>query len=156
MAEFNKALLTSALTLIGGCLIFVFQRFLLEPLNEQSRVIGRVSFAMHYYGREYNSPLIPKQADQETREHYWAVGDKLRELASSLAESSQAVRPYWLWRLLKMTPDRENIDAVIGLLTRMSNSLFVLGQEQYREQVKQNWKDADEIIKQLGLRRWGK
>jgi hypothetical protein len=52
-----------------------------------------------------------------------------------------------------MTLDRKSIDAATGLLTRMSNSLFVSGQEQYMEQAKQNWADADEIIQVLGLRR---
>lgn len=156
MAEFNKALLTSALTIIGGCLIFVFQRFLLEPLNEQSRVIGRVAFAMHYYGREYNAPLNPKGVDQATQDRFWKVADQIRELASSLAETSQAVRPYWFWRTLGMTPSRANIAQAIRLLTGMSNNMFASGAADVRQQSKQNWADADAVIKALGLRRWDK
>lgn len=34
-----------------------------------------------------------------------------RKLGSSQAEASESIRLYWLWRLLRMTPHRKNIDA---------------------------------------------
>ena len=156
MTELDKILLTSGLTIIGGCVIFVVQRFLLDPLNEQSRVLGRITFAMHYYGREYNFPINPKDADQASQQRYWAVADRLRELGSSLAETSQGIRFYWLWLVLGMTPRRKRIDEAIGLLTRMSNSMFAFDSGSQMEQIRQNWADADSVTKLLGLRRWGK
>jgi hypothetical protein len=156
MTELDKILLTSGLTIIGGCLVFVVQRFLLEPLNEQSRVLGRITFAMHYYGREYGFPISPEHADQASQQRYWAVADKLRELGSSLAETSQGIRLYWFWLILRMTPRRKRIDEAIGLLTRMSNSMFAFDSESRAEQTRQNSADADTVIKLLGLRRWGR
>jgi hypothetical protein len=134
----------------------VVQRFLLEPLNELSRVLGRITFAMHYYGREYNFPINPEHADQASQQRYWAVADRLRELGSSLAETSQGIRLYWFWLILRMTPRRKRIDEAIGLLTRMSNSMFAFDSARQAEQIRQNWADADAIMKLLGLRRWGK
>lgn len=156
MTELDKILLTSAFTIIGGCLVFVVQRFLLDPLNEQSRVLGRITFAMHYYGREYNSPVNPNHADQANQQRYWGVADRLRELGSSLAETSQSIRFYWFWLILGMTPRRKRIDEAIGLLTRMSNSMFAFDSATRTEQIRQNWADADAVTKSLGLRRWGK
>jgi len=156
MTELDKILLTSGLTIIGGCLVFVVQQFVLEPITQQSRVLGRITFAMHYYGREYNYPIDPSQADQASQQRYWTVADRLRELASSLAETSQSIQLYWLWLTLGLTPSRKKIDEAMGLLTRMSNSLFAFNSTQQMEQIRQNWADADAIIKVLGLRRWGK
>jgi hypothetical protein len=136
-----------------AALVFVFQRFLLDPLSEQSKKLGRITFYLHYYRWAYNSPLDPRKAPEGTEQRYREAADALRKLGSSLAEASESIRLYWLWRLLRMTLDRKSIDAATGLLTRMSNSLFVSGQEQYMEQAKQNWADADEIIQVLGLRR---
>ena len=156
MTELDKILATSALTIIGGSLVFVVQRFVLEPLNEQSKVLGRITFAMLYYGREYNLPLVPSNVDSASQQRYWAVADRLRELGSSLAETSQSIRWYWLWLVLGLTPQRRKINDAIGLLTRMSNSMFALDAGTRTEQSRQNWADADAITKVLGLRRWGK
>jgi hypothetical protein len=156
MADLDKILLTSGLTVIGGCLVFVLQRFILEPLNDQSKVLGRIAFAMHDYGREYNYPIDPQQADQASQQRYWAVADRLRELGSSLAETSQAIRWYRFWLLLGLTPRRKRINDAIGLLTRMSNNMFAFDAATRAEQIRQNWEDADSIARLLGLRRWGK
>ena len=155
MADLYKIVLTSALTILGGCLLLVIQRFVLDPLNEQSRVIGRISFAMHYYGREYNSPLKLQSPSQSDYERYLKVSDELRRLASSLAEASQSVRCYWALRLLGLTPSRNKINRAIRLLTGMSNNLFVHDPDWAVSQVNENWRDADEDIRVLGLRRWG-
>jgi hypothetical protein len=156
MTELDKILLTSGLTIIGGCLVFVVQRFLLDPLNEQSRVLGRITFAVHCYGREYNSPLNPDHADQASQQRYWTVADRLREPGSSLAETSQGVRLYWIWPILRMAPRRKRIDEAIGLLTRMSNNMFAFNSENRTEQGRQNGADANVVTKVLGLRPWGR
>jgi len=156
MTELDRILLTSCLTVFGGSLVFVIERFVLEPLNEQSKTLGRIAFAMHYYGKEYNYPIDPSKADSGSQQRYWDVADRLRELGSSLAETSQSVRCYFLWRVVGLTPRRRNVDQAIGLLTRMSNSMFAFSAESRTQQVRQNWADADEINRLLGLRRWGK
>lgn len=156
MTEIVKILLTSGFTIIGACLVLAAQRFVLDPLNEQSRTLGRITFAMHYFGREYNSPVNPSVADPATQQRYWVAADRIRELGSSLAETSQGIRFYQFWLLLGLTPRREKVDEAIGLLTRMSNSMFAFSVETQEAHVWQNWKDADSIIKLLGLRRWGR
>src|ERR1017187_1660978 len=156
MTELDKILLTSGFTVIVGSLVFVLQRFVLEPLNEQSKVLGRIAFAVYYYGRDYNYPIDPSQADQASQQRYWAAADRFRELGGSLAETSQCVRCYWVWLLLGLGPPRKRINEAIGLLTRMSNSMFAFDAESRTQQTRQNWADADEITRVLGLRRWGK
>jgi hypothetical protein len=154
MTDIAKILLTSGLTVIGGSFVLLIQRFVLEPLNEQSRVLGRVAFAMHYYGREYTFPLDPRE-DAASKGRYWAVADCLRKLGSSLAETSQSVRWYWLWLLLGFTPRRKKINDAIRLLTRMSGNMFAFNETARDGRMKQNSADADEVATLLGLRRWG-
>jgi hypothetical protein len=156
MSELFKIVLTSGLTVVGGLAVFVLQRFVLEPLNEQSKVLGRITYAMFYWGREYDFPIDPSHAPEDAQKRYWAAADQIRGLAGSLAEASQSIRFRWIWIPLRLTPRRKKINDAIGLLTRMSNSFFAFNLEQRREQSRQNCADADEILKLLGMERWGK
>jgi len=55
MTELEKIFLTSGLPIVGGALVFALQRFVLEPLNDQVKVLGRLTFALYYHGREYTN-----------------------------------------------------------------------------------------------------
>jgi len=156
VTDVAKIVLTSALTVIGGSLVFVVQRFVLEPLTEQSKVLGRITYAMYYYGREYGFPMDAKNAPEQMQKRYWEIADHIRGLGASLAETTQAIRLRWLFAVIGMTPRRKHINEAIGLLTRMSNSLFAFNPEERAEQSRQNAKDADAILMTLGLQKWGK
>ena len=134
MSDLFKIVLTSGLTVVGGLAVFVLQRFVLEPLNEQNRVLGRITYAMFYYGRGYSFPIDPSQAPEDAQKRYWAAADQIRGLAASLAEASQAIRFHWIWIPLGLTRRRKRINDSIGLLTRMSNSFFAFNCEQRTEQ----------------------
>src|SRR5579859_8164866 len=103
MTELEKIFLTSGLTVVGGALVFVLQRFVLEPLNEQSRVLGRITFALYYHGREYGNPIPRASADSEAIKIYREASNRMRELAGLLAETSQSVRLYWICVLVQGT-----------------------------------------------------
>lgn len=155
MTELEKIFLTSSLTVIGGSLVFVIQRFVLEPLNEQSKVLGRITFAVFYPGREYGNPIRRDDPDGEAIKKYREAADGMRELAGLLAETSQSVRFYWICVLLRGTPQRKHIDDAIGLLTRLSNSFFIDANTLPMPGI-QNGKDGDAVLKLLRLRKWGK
>jgi len=54
---------TSAPTVSGGSLVLALQRFVLEPLNEQSKVVGRITSTMHcYYNQRYAQTLRSRQS----------------------------------------------------------------------------------------------
>jgi hypothetical protein len=158
--ELEKIVLTSALTVVGGSLVFVLQHFVLEPLNEQSKVLGRIAYAIYYYGQEYNSPIPipidPTQAEDDTQKRYRAAANQFWELGAALVETSQSIRLYWLWVPLRLTPRRKRINEAIGLLTRMSRSFFAFDHATRMEYIRQNWADADEILRLLPLKKWGK
>jgi hypothetical protein len=155
MTELEKIFLTSGLTVVGGSLVFVIQRFVLDPLNEQSKVFGRITFALYYHGREYGNPIPRANADAEANNRYREAANKMRELAGLLAETSQSVRLYWICVLLRGTRRRKHIDDAIGLLTRLSNSFFIDDNTMPMPGI-QNGDDADAVLKLLHLRKWGR
>jgi hypothetical protein len=156
MSELFKIVLTVGLTVVGGLAVFVLQRFVLDPLNEQNKVLGRIAYAMFYYGREYSYPIDPSHAPEDAQKRYQAAADQIRGLAASLAEASQAIRFRWVWIPLGLTQRRKTINDSIGLLTRISNAFFAFSCEQRTEQSRQSSADADEVSRLLGLKRWGK
>ena len=155
MTELEKIFLTSGLTIVGGSMVFVIQRFILEPLNEQNRVLGRITYALYYYGREYGTPPRRDTPDADIVTRQREAANKIRDLAAMLAEASQSVRLYWICVLLGGTPRRKSINDAIGLLTGLSNNFFVTDGGVGMEGV-QNSRDADRVLKLLGLKKWGK
>jgi len=152
VTELEKIFLTSALTVVGASLVFALQRFVIEPLNEQSKVLGRITYSVYYYGREFSFPVNPENTDADTQRRYWAAADQFR----ALAETSQAIRLYWLCMLLRLTPRRKRIHEAIGLLTRISNSFFAFDVENRTQYARQNHADADMVLEVLKLHKWGK
>jgi hypothetical protein len=90
-----SALGTAALTIIGGVIIlaasYMIAKLVIEPVNEQRRVIGEIDFALTYWARYYASPVeFPSGASKERDEG----AESLRLLAGRLAASTNAVRLY--------------------------------------------------------------
>jgi len=69
---------------------------------------------------------------------------------------TRRVRSRIFWLVLGMPPRRKKINEAIKRLTRMSNSMFTFDSAIQNQQVRQNWADADDVTKLLGLRQWGK
>jgi hypothetical protein len=90
-----SALAIAALTIIGGVIIlaasYMIAKLVIEPMNEQRRIIGEVDFALTYWVRYYASPVeFPSGASKERDEG----AESLRLLAGRLAASTNAVRLY--------------------------------------------------------------
>lgn len=87
-----SALLTSALTVLLGFVVFVggqiVQRFLLEPLQEQRRVIGEIAHALVYYDNAYLDDKLIENASEEWlylhKEYLSEASKAIRDLAGRL------------------------------------------------------------------------
>jgi len=111
--------LTAALTVFAGFVVFVggqiVQRFLLEPIQEQRRVIGEIAYVLLYHdnvGRFH------------TEEYRGEVGYTLRRLAGELRRTRSTIP---LYRLLEKTPFVAKTDNVIkasSALVGWSNSVI--------------------------------
>ncbi|MEX5283773.1 hypothetical protein [Nitrospira tepida] len=133
-------LLTSALTIIGGVVVFslsqIVQRFLVEPVHEQAKVIGEIFFGLVYYADRYANPGTGKM------EAMTEVADTMRRYASRLAGTTHAVRCYRLFECFGLAPNREAVDQAVHKLIRISNSV-------HTGNGRENSADADNVRKLL-------
>jgi hypothetical protein len=130
MTELQKALLTSGVTIIGGVTIFLLSKiiegFVIAPLVAQGRAFGEIAGTLYYlgeiYGNPFRSALNPYDEAEATR--YKEAKRTIRKAASDLIEASGSVSCYRLLRIMRLTPKRESVREIVGLLTGISNNLF--------------------------------
>jgi hypothetical protein len=119
--ELVKIFLTSGLTIVGGVLVFVLgqviQKFLLEPVHEQSKAIGEIYFGLVYYAVWCANPGSGKPEDRA------AGSDAIRRYASQLQGTTHAIYCYDLFERWGLVPVRQNVDEAVGDLIRISNSI---------------------------------
>ena len=62
MSEFERVLLTSALTIVGGVLILTLGRimvkFIIEPLHDQAKLIGEITGALVFFANTGGSAIV--------------------------------------------------------------------------------------------------
>jgi hypothetical protein len=119
-----SALATAALTIIGGVIIlaasYMIAKLVIEPINEQRRIIGEVDFALTYWVRYYASPApFPSGVSKERDEG----AETMRLLAGRLAASTNAIRLYPLAVGLG-APPREAIGDACRRLLSLSGSFY--------------------------------
>ncbi len=142
MDELTKIFLTSALTIIGGIIIYVvgqiLSKFFIDPIHKQGEIIGEISDTLVYYAREYLSPgrLQREMLDQ--------AHDRLRKLASLLKARSYMVKWYSLFVFLGWVPKLKSIEEASTHLISLSNSV-------YRDSSSSGIRNADSANKVRGL-----
>ncbi len=121
MSDLWKIVLTSALTVAGGVLVLMvgqlFQRFFIEPLHEQAKVLGEIAYALTYYAPIYANPSptrVVKRADGVNLTD--ATEDALRALASHLIATTTAIRWYGLARCVFSPPRKDVLEGAVTLI----------------------------------------
>ena len=121
MSDLFKIFLTSSLTVVGGVLIFVIgqiiEKFLIEPIHEQSNVIGEIADSLIFYADLYSNPGIGKPEEMDE------ASQALRRQASRLMARTHAIRCYWLMQLLRIVPKHKDILKARQNLIGLSNSI---------------------------------
>lgn len=136
------ALLTSALTILGGVLVFslsqIVLKFLVEPVYEQAKTIGEILFGLVYYADHYANPNTGRtEAMTET-------SDTFRRYASRLEGTTYAVRWYRLFESIRLAPNRERVNEAVSYLIRISNSI-------HTGNGRENSDDADKVKELLSI-----
>src|SRR5829696_8376016 len=94
-----SAAMTAALTVLAGFAVFVggqiVQRFVLEPIQEQRKVIGEIAYVLLYHDNV--GRFVPFES-QQSREDIAAT---LRRLAGELRKTRATIPAY---RQLEKTP----------------------------------------------------
>ena len=124
MSEPYKIVLTAALTVIGGVLIFVIgqiiSKFVLEPLQELKKLLGKTSYSLVYFAREIHTPV---EGDTDKCK---IASDEFRKLSSSINSSVESIPFYDCWSRLSngFIPSRHAISEAASALIGISNSVF--------------------------------
>ena len=147
MSELHRIVLTSSLTVFAGITVFVVGqwvvKFVIEPLSEQAKITGEITYALIYYANIYMNPGSEKELNKETSE-------ALRRLASRLLASTHAVPCYRFLHFLRMVRKKSDVvrasRKLIGLSNTVSSISFSSGDVPNNRTRKAN------IIKGLGIK----
>ena len=125
MSEEFRIVLTACLTAFGtvvsGAVIFVFGqlvgKFFIEPIHEQSKLIGEIANSLIIYADLYANPGTgrPEAMDE--------AATVFRQQASQLRVTSRSIPWYGLWVFLRFVPKRVNIIEASRNLIGLSNSI---------------------------------
>jgi hypothetical protein len=126
MSELMKIVLTSALTVFGGIVVFVIgqvaTKFFVEPIHEQSKAISEIIDSMIFFANLYsnpdsrNPPSTAKERDEASK--------TLRRHASQLSSKTNSIVWYRLWEFLRVVPKRSGVTEACKGLIGLSNNLF--------------------------------
>jgi hypothetical protein len=116
--------LTAALTVVLGFVVFVLgqiaQRFFIEPIQEQRRVIGEIAHATVYYGN------VGKLSEPERR---LEASGTLHELASKLRSTLWTVPLYKPCQFLGLVKREQRVLTASSHLIGWSNSVISAREE---------------------------
>jgi hypothetical protein len=119
LSELYKIILTASATLLGGVALLivtqVLTRFIVDPLVDFRRLLGRVSYTLILHGNVlFNLSRMPP--DKGTRST-----DAVRDLASELNAFAAAVPLYKYLAILCLVPPAENVRKAARELIGLSN-----------------------------------
>jgi hypothetical protein len=141
--------LTAGLTVFAGFVVFVggqiVQRFILEPIQEQRRVIGEIASALLYHDN------VGRYTMRDTREsEAWVDRDgiaaNLRKLAGELRKTRATIPAYSVLEQTPWVPRTENVMKASKGLVGWSNAVLEASEGTSTEH-------KDTIARSLGILR---
>lgn len=134
MSDAEKIILTAAVTLIGGMVLFIISEYIrvfilvpVQKLNEQIQIaIGKVDFHCNML-----TNYFPKEPSEEERKTIHEIKKDLRSAATQLNSKYSVIS--WKKHLirLKLIPSAENIDIAYSGLIYLHNSILYSGRRDF-------------------------
>jgi hypothetical protein len=153
LAQFQTVLIT----VFSGLFLFIlsqfFLKFILEPMVEVRKVIGKISSHLVLYAYRFSNVVETKELyeNEELRKSIMDVSTKTRTLASELQGAVQVVPLYSLFSSIGFIPSQINIQDAISNLIGLSNSLSANSDSRY-DYIHFNTEKRDEINKCLKIK----
>jgi hypothetical protein len=142
----------AVVTVVGALIVFVltqsFLKLVLEPIQEQKKLIGDVAHALLFYANVYH-PDSFGPPDERRREELDEARKTLRGLAGRLQASLWTVPFYDSLARLGRVPRKEDVLAASTQLVGWSNSLYGRSGEEGRDKRKKIIADSLGITKRL-------
>jgi hypothetical protein len=139
VAQDVRWLMGTVWTVLGALVVFVITQSVLllvmEPVQEQRRLIGEVASALTVYQKSYTLRVQPSDGTEPkyygvTREEAMEADRALRELAGRLRASLWSVPAYDLFGLLHILPKSADVAVAAKELSMWYSQLPVVNEHQ--------------------------
>jgi hypothetical protein len=128
MGDLEKILFTSALTILGGVIVFVvgqlLSKFLIEPVQELRKVIGEVRFTLSFHAPTILTPIArtPGASDK--------AHEALMKCSCDLLVRAEAIPFYRLvcWASLRFVPEKKKVADAAKSLRGLSTYMYETGE----------------------------
>jgi hypothetical protein len=131
MADVVKPILTTLATIVPATLIFVIgqilTRFVLEPIQDQARTVGRIAFSLLAY-----ADLSPETHKTDRLEE---ASRALRELAAQLRASRRVIPGYNFFAFARCVISRSVLLESSAMLIHWSNTIYHGDTQPYRQRL---------------------
>lgn len=121
MSDIFKIVLTSALTILGGLIIFLFSqivsKFFIDPIHEQKKIIGEIADKLIFYANVYANTTLTHPDKEKAHGEF-------RKLATALQSKTQVIPWYDFLAGIGMVKHKENINSATKELIRISNQII--------------------------------
>lgn len=120
---------TVFITVFSGLFLFIlsqfFLKFILEPMVEVRKVIGKISSHLVFYSNRFSNIVETERLyeNNELRKDILEISNKTRSLASDLQGSVQVVPMYSFFSFFRLLPNIDGINEASSCLIGLSNSL---------------------------------
>jgi hypothetical protein len=115
-------------TIVAGVLVFVlgqaFQRFVLEPIHEQRRVIADIAVALVFLANVGPATGVPEGYTVVGADEPIPASRHLRSLGARLRGSLWTIPFYRLWSTIRLVKPRKTILAASTALIGWSNGVL--------------------------------
>lgn len=121
MDDFDKILITGAVTILGGFIIHaasqLFLKLFVEPLQRYQQHKAEAVMLLSFYSNLLQARLR-EEDDQEYRERFYNAQDEIRSCMANLKASYYSISPRWLAIVLRAIPKKDRFtQATKNLLT---------------------------------------
>jgi hypothetical protein len=151
MTDFEKILLTSAVTVLGGVTVYVagqlLSKFFIDPVQDLRKAIGEVRFNLAFHAPEIHTPI------GRTEERSDRARDALMKSSCDLLAKLQAASLYDFWASMSrdVLPPRKAIEDAAVQLRGLSTYVHETG-EKAHDALDVISKRVTRIEKLLGLK----
>jgi hypothetical protein len=144
---------TGIVTALLAVLVFVvtqsFLKIILEPIQDQRKLIGEIAHALLFYANVYH--LHIQRPDEEQKQEIDNAKKAFRELAGRLRASLWTIPLYDALALLGRVPKQQDVLAASDALVGWSNSLYGREEATHRREYQKVIADRLGISKRIIL-----
>jgi hypothetical protein len=125
MSDIEKIVVTAALTILGGVMVYVVGQLLsilfIDPLQNLRKTIGETRFNLAFHAGEIHTPI------GRTRDKSDKLRDALMKNSCDLLANLQAISLYWLASALRVAPPQKSIEDAAVQLRALSTYVYETG-----------------------------